>query len=378
MRCHVVCAHPLSKISGWRTSGHCARNSCSRAATVCVSECWRAAAAATPPLRAVCGESNPRRVRAGGGRGAPAASRRPWPGPPLARGRAACSSRATSESRAGSSAGKERTSSRGRHSEALSEREGLGECLRAEVALRQEEEHDLRAVNVILQRPDVLQIVHIEEDLDAGDQELKLILDDRDGVLAGGPIRGVAGRSGGFSYAASPSDHRTDQMCERKRCHVRPSTRASSGGCLVETRRIVGTLARRRMAMMVPTRKIRSAAAARTSIQFTSPFSDLKPRTAEADCPGSSPGNRNSMLRKMVVQLAPRKRRRRTRLVACSASRVRWAQSDCSGKGVCGVGDGLATAIQACAESCSTSKRKGRVGLGEGRTTARMLSSNRL
>ena len=377
MRCHVVCAHPLSKISGWRTSGHCARNSCSRAATVCVSECWRAAAAATPPLRAVCGESNPRRVRAGGGRGAPAASRRPWPGPPLARGRAACSSRATSESRAGSSAGKERTSSRGRHSEALSEREGLGECLRAEVALRQEEEHDLRAVNVILQRPDVLQIVHIEEDLDAGDQELKLILDDRDCVLAGGPIRGVAGRLAG-SYAASPSDHRTDQMCERKRCHVRPSTRASSGGCLVETRRIVGTLARRWMAMMVPTRKIRSAAAARTSIQFTSPFSDLKPRTAEADCPGSSPGNRNSMLRKMVVQLAPRKRRRRTRLVACSASRVRWAQSDCSGKGVCGVGDGLATAIQACAESCSTSKRKGRVGLGEGRTTARMLSSNRL
>mmetsp|Transcript_26576 Transcript_26576/g.77294 ORF Transcript_26576/g.77294 Transcript_26576/m.77294 type:complete len:300 (-) Transcript_26576:1152-2051(-) len=59
--------------------------------------------------------------------------------------------------------------------------------LRAEVAPRQEEEHDLRAVNVILQRPDVLQIVHIEEDLDAGDQELKLILDDRDGVLAGGP-----------------------------------------------------------------------------------------------------------------------------------------------------------------------------------------------
>ena len=199
MRCHVVCAHPLSKISGWRTSGHCARNSCSRAATVCVSECWCAAAAATPPLRAVCGESNPRRVkRAGVGRGAPAASRRPWPGPPLARGRAACSSRATSESRAGNSAGKERTSSRGRHSEALSEREGLGECLRAEVAPRQEEEHDLRAVNVILQRPDVLQIIHIEEDLDAGDQELKLILDDRDGVLAGGPIRGVAGRSGGF------------------------------------------------------------------------------------------------------------------------------------------------------------------------------------
>ena len=29
---------------------------------MCVSECWRAAAAATPPLRAVCGESNPRRV----------------------------------------------------------------------------------------------------------------------------------------------------------------------------------------------------------------------------------------------------------------------------------------------------------------------------
>ena len=105
---------------------------------------------------------------------------------------------------------------------------------------------------------------------------------------------------------------------------------------MVKTRRIVGTLARRRMAMMVPTRKIRSAAAARTSIQFTSPFSDLKPSTAEADCPGSSPGNRNSMLRKMVVQLAPRKRRRRTRLVACSASRVRWAQSDCRGRRVWG------------------------------------------
>ena len=34
---------------------------------VCVSECWCAAAAATPPLRAVCGESNPRSEQGSGG-----------------------------------------------------------------------------------------------------------------------------------------------------------------------------------------------------------------------------------------------------------------------------------------------------------------------
>ena len=47
----------------------------------------------------------------------------------------------------------------------------------------------------------------------------------------------------------------THQMCERNRCHVRPVPMLSSGGCLVETRRIVGILATRRAATMAPMMK---------------------------------------------------------------------------------------------------------------------------
>ena len=104
----------------------------------------------------------------------------------------------------------------------------VGEArLGAEVALREEEEDGLRALNVLFQGPNVLKIIdllrtprrvrevvsiaptsiayrvcvralrgaamllrlctHIKENLDAGQQEHQLLLDDCDGVLTGSP-----------------------------------------------------------------------------------------------------------------------------------------------------------------------------------------------
>ena len=65
---------------------------------------------------------------------------------------------------------------------------GRGAHLGAEVALREEDEDRLRALDVLLERPDVFKVIDIDEDFDAGQQQHQLLLDDCDGVLTGGPI----------------------------------------------------------------------------------------------------------------------------------------------------------------------------------------------
>ena len=93
---------------------------------------------------------------------------------------------------------------------------GKGARPGAEVALREEEEDHRRASDVLLERPDVFEIIdlqtrvldaqsealssctrrdehacaHVEKDFDAWQQQLQLALDDSDGVLTSRPIRG--------------------------------------------------------------------------------------------------------------------------------------------------------------------------------------------
>mmetsp|Transcript_21933 Transcript_21933/g.70662 ORF Transcript_21933/g.70662 Transcript_21933/m.70662 type:complete len:317 (-) Transcript_21933:107-1057(-) len=70
----------------------------------------------------------------------------------------------------------------------LERRADLSEAvLGAEVALREEEEDGLRALDVLLQRPDILEIIYVEKDFDVRQQLLELTLDDLDGVLTGRP-----------------------------------------------------------------------------------------------------------------------------------------------------------------------------------------------
>ena len=64
----------------------------------------------------------------------------------------------------------------------------MNEHLALEVASREEDEDHLRAADVALQRADVFEIIDIEKHLDARQKQLQLALDDRDGVLTGGPI----------------------------------------------------------------------------------------------------------------------------------------------------------------------------------------------
>mmetsp|Transcript_43526 Transcript_43526/g.142812 ORF Transcript_43526/g.142812 Transcript_43526/m.142812 type:complete len:399 (+) Transcript_43526:224-1420(+) len=70
----------------------------------------------------------------------------------------------------------------------LERRADLAEAvLGAEVATREEEEDDLRVLDVLLQRPNILEIIYVEKDLEARHQKLELALDVSDGVLTGRP-----------------------------------------------------------------------------------------------------------------------------------------------------------------------------------------------
>ena len=64
----------------------------------------------------------------------------------------------------------------------------MNEHLALEVASREEDEDHLRAADVALQSADVFEIIDVEKHLDARQKQLQLALDDRDGVLTGGPI----------------------------------------------------------------------------------------------------------------------------------------------------------------------------------------------
>ena len=64
----------------------------------------------------------------------------------------------------------------------------VNEHLALGVASQEEDEDHLRAADVALQRADVFEIIDIEKHLDARQKQLQLALDDRDGVLTGGPI----------------------------------------------------------------------------------------------------------------------------------------------------------------------------------------------
>jgi len=74
----------------------------------------------------------------------------------------------------------------------LERRADLAQAVLApKVSLGQEEEDNLRAANVALQRADILKVIHVKEDFDAGQKLLQLVLDHRDSVLTSRPYVAV-------------------------------------------------------------------------------------------------------------------------------------------------------------------------------------------
>ena len=65
---------------------------------------------------------------------------------------------------------------------------GLSEAIaRVKVSSGEEDEDRVGLIDVLLEHANVLKVVHVEEDVDAGEQHLKLRLDDSRLVLTGSP-----------------------------------------------------------------------------------------------------------------------------------------------------------------------------------------------